>query len=61
MLCTGKKSAELRNLLDIHSSIVGFAFLLDGDGLIRWRAHATPTLEELTGMTKCAESLLCEQ
>ena len=58
MVCAGKKVSELRTILDLHSSIVGYAYLLDRDGLIRWQAHATPTNEELQGMTKSAQSLL---
>lgn len=58
MVCTGKMALELRQALSIHSSMVGYAFLLDGEGLIRWRAHATPTQEELQWMTKCTQ-LLC--
>lgn len=58
MLCTGKKASELRMALRIHSSIVGYAYLLDGEGLIRWQAHATPTQGELQAMTKCAGELI---
>lgn len=58
MVCTGEMAVELRQALGVHSSMVGYAFLLDGDGLIRWRAHAAPTQQELEGMTKCTRILL---
>ena len=57
MVYAGKKAAELRKRLDIHSSIVGYAYLLDSDGLIRWRAHATPTHEEVQALITCARNL----
>jgi hypothetical protein len=55
MVCT---ASGLRQALDIHSSMVGYAYLLDGEGLIRWRAHAIPTQDELLGLTRCTQLLL---
>ena len=58
MVCTGKTASELRRALRMHSSMVGYAFLLDGEGLIRWRAHAVPTQEELQSMIRCTKELM---
>lgn len=60
MVCTGKMASELRQALRIHSSMVGYAYLLDGEGLIRWRAHATPTQEELQSMVRCTQELIAK-
>lgn len=60
MVCIGKMASELRKVLDVQNSIVGHAYLLDREGLVRWTAHATPTQSELHAMTKCTKDLLAE-
>ncbi len=57
MVYCGKAASELRSCLDIHNSLLGYAYLLDREGLIRWRAHAQPTERELQRMIKCSTEL----
>ena len=58
MICTGKMASELRRALDVHNSFVGYAYLLDKEGLVRWKAHAMPTPEELQTIITCTQKLL---
>ena len=59
MLYSGDREvSDLREAIDLHNSIVGHAYLLDKKGLIRWRAHATPTASEIQIMLKCSRQLL---
>ena len=49
---------QLRVDLEIGNSIVGYAYLVDKEGLIRWRAHASPTEREIRAMIKNTRKLL---
>ena len=40
------------------NEIVGHAFLVDCNGLVRWKAHANPTEEEIKYMLDCSKLLL---
>ncbi|XP_068753563.1 uncharacterized protein [Montipora capricornis] len=42
----------------LENTIVGHAFLVDCNGLVRWKAHANPTDEELKFMLDCSKLLL---
>lgn len=42
----------------MENEIVGHAYLVDCNGLIRWKAHANPTEEEITHMLDCSQLLL---
>ncbi|KAI3631497.1 hypothetical protein MIR68_010380 [Amoeboaphelidium protococcarum] len=44
--------------LDIKNSLIGWVFLLDQHGNIRWKAHGTPLQEELDMMNKMVKQLL---
>lgn len=49
---------QLSDGLEIGNSIAGYAYLVDREGLIRWRAHASPTEGEVRAMIKCTRKLL---
>ena len=49
---------QLSDSLEIGNSIAGYAYLVDREGLIRWRAHASPTAGEVRAMIKCTRMLL---
>ena len=49
---------EEKKLLGVHNSIIGYAFLVDPEGLVRWKAHAKPTEKELKYMIKCTRELI---
>lgn len=42
----------------LENEIVGHAFLVDSNGLVRWKAHANPTDEEIKHMLDCSKILL---
>ncbi|KAL9971360.1 hypothetical protein ACROYT_G023873 [Oculina patagonica] len=42
----------------LENEIVGHAFLVDSNGLVRWKAHANPTDEEIKHMLDCSKLLL---
>ncbi|EDO44976.1 predicted protein [Nematostella vectensis] len=42
----------------VENVIVGYAFLVDSHGRVRWKAHGTPTQEELQYMTDCTNMLI---
>lgn len=42
----------------LENTIVGHAFLVDCNGLVRWKAHANPTDEEIKFMLDCSKLLL---
>ncbi|XP_044178314.1 uncharacterized protein LOC114962080 isoform X2 [Acropora millepora] len=42
----------------LENTIVGHAFLVDGNGLVRWKAHANPTDEEIKFMLDCSKLML---
>ena len=44
----------------LENEIVGHAFLVDSNGLVRWKAHANPTEEEIRYMLDCSKLLLKE-
>ena len=44
----------------LENEIVGHAFLVDSNGLVRWKAHANPTEQEITSMLDCSKLLLKE-
>lgn len=58
MMYSGRGATDLMRTLDVHSSLICYAYLLDAQGLIRWRAHGEPTLTELQAMLKCTQELL---
>lgn len=60
MVYSGKVVPELRKTLEVHNSFLGYAYLLDKEGLVRWKAHALPTQKELQTMTACTKQLLIE-
>lgn len=49
---------ELKQSLAIGNTIVGHVYLLDNRGLIRWRAHASPTEKELDTLVKFTRQLI---
>jgi len=56
-LCfTGNSKPIKENFLE--NTIVGHAFLVDCNGLVRWKAHANPTDEEIKFMLDCSKLLL---
>ena len=50
--------ARMRETLQLANSIVGYVFLLDQGGRIRWRAHSLPTQTEVAALLKCTSKLL---
>lgn len=58
MLYTGDDVGEIRKNLQIGNTFVGYVFLLDQNGRIRWRAHAPPTKQEITSLLDCSQQLL---
>lgn len=56
-LCfTGTSKPIKENFLE--NTIVGHTFLVDCNGLVRWKAHANPTDEEIKFMLDCSKLLL---
>ncbi|KNC72922.1 hypothetical protein SARC_14516 [Sphaeroforma arctica JP610] len=47
--------------LDISNPLFGYAYLVDGRGRIRWRAHGTPAGEELVILKDLTEKLIKRQ
>ena len=58
MLYAGRDAHEVRKTLQLRNSIIGYVFLLDRQGKIRWRAHASPTQKEIAALLNCARHLL---
>lgn len=58
MLYTEKNVSEIRKMLQLDNSLIGYVFLLDSEGWIRWRAHASPTKHEITALLNCTRQLL---
>ena len=59
-MCYSSRFSEARKRLEVHNSIIGYAFLVDREGHVRWRAHGKPTERELEAMTNCCRQLLTE-
>lgn len=55
--CTSE-TARIKKELSTGNSITGHVYLVDKEGLIRWRAHAKPTDRELKAMLDCTQQLL---
>ena len=60
MLYCGKDVPKMRETLQLGNSMVGYVFLLDKEGRIRWKAHASPTQYELQALLRCSRQLLEE-
>ena len=58
MLYTGGGVARMRETLQLANSIVGYVFLLDQGGRIRWRALGLPTQTEVAALLNCTSQLL---
>lgn len=58
MCYTGGDAANVRMSLQIKNMIVGYVFLLDPEGRVRWRAHATPTVREIKALLSCSRQLM---
>ncbi|KAJ7393552.1 hypothetical protein OS493_006537 [Desmophyllum pertusum] len=56
-LCFRGNSKPLKEQF-LENKIVGHAFLVDCNGLVRWKAHANPTEEEIKYMLDCSNVLL---
>ena len=52
------KFYNIKKTLLIHNSIIGYAFLVDKNGRIRWSSHGIPDSGELNSMIKCTHELL---
>ena len=60
MLYCGKDVSRIKETLELDNSMVGYVFLLDREGRIRWRAHASPTKYEIEALLRCSQQLLEE-
>lgn len=58
MLYTGRDVVKIRETLQLTNSIVGYVFLLDREGRVRWRAHASPSKQEISALFSCTNHLL---
>lgn len=58
MLYTGRDVEEMREALQLTNSIVGYVFLLDREGRIRWQAHASPSKQEISALLSCTNYLI---
>ena len=61
MLYSGKDAPEIRKTLQLGNSMIGYVFLLDKEGRIRWKAHASPTEHEIEALLRCSQQLLEEE
>ncbi len=50
----------LHSKLSLHNRLVGYVFLLDEEGKIRWQAHSEPAQSELQAMVSCTNELVLE-
>ena len=57
-MLSGGVVGTLRADLEIHNGLVGYVFLVDSMGRIRWRAHAEPAKSEVEAMIKCTYDLV---
>lgn len=44
--------------LQVHNRLLGYVFLLDAQGRVRWRAHGVPQPEELAALVAVSQELL---
>jgi hypothetical protein len=49
---------HLADRLRVHNRMMGWAFLVDGSGLVRWRAHGEPREGEADAMLRAAATLV---
>lgn len=56
----GSKLDQILAALGVHNPMVGFAYLTDAAGRIRWQAHSHPSDTELASMAASARALLEE-
>ncbi|XP_064385147.1 uncharacterized protein LOC135334040 isoform X2 [Halichondria panicea] len=49
---------SVKSGLAIGNSIVGYAYLVDKEGRVRWKAHATPNEREIKALIKCTKTLM---
>ena len=49
---------SVKSGLNIGNTIVGYAYLLDKEGRVRWRAHASPNEREIKALIKCTKTLM---
>ncbi|XP_062505703.1 uncharacterized protein LOC134182322 [Corticium candelabrum] len=59
-VCQLTNARTIRSSLSIHNSLIGYAFLVDHSGLVRWSAHGKPTETELKSMNFCTSKLIGE-
>lgn len=59
-VCQLVNARTIRATLSVHNSLIGYAFLVDQKGLIRWSAHGKPTERELRSLTYCTSKLMEE-
>eukprot|EP00897_Mesotaenium_endlicherianum_P000534 jgi/Mesen1/10481/ME000083S09988 len=52
---------NLRNALQMRNRLVGYAYLVDRQGRVRWRASGAASSEEIQHMLTCTSQLLQEQ
>lgn len=57
-LYLGDLGAAERDALGITNLLVGYVYLVDGEGRVRWRAHGEPTEREIDCLRRGAEALL---
>ncbi len=52
--------ARLSRALGVRNRLVGYGFLVDAAGRIRWRLGGAPTPGELASLVSCAHTLVAE-
>ena len=57
-LCLYSSLKQLRSRELLGNIVVGHAFLIDRNGLVRWKACAEPTGDELVSLSKCTKQLI---
>ncbi len=57
-LCYYGTTAGIRSEGFVENVVVGHAFLIDSNGLVRWRACAKPTNEEIESLIACSQRML---
>ncbi|XP_065827990.1 uncharacterized protein [Oscarella lobularis] len=56
-MCTGENTERLKESLPIENVLLGHSFLVDNDGLVRWKAHGVPTERETKSLIQCSKDL----